>query len=253
MTRGHWLLFCTLSKQLWWRSVLQRKLFLAVRRATATLQRAARRYLQTKRRAAITLQSYARVWLAKRYLRKMEKAALVIQVQNGSEQTLLPKWTTPPPQTLLGITEDERYDRKHQISIIYMCRTVPRKPGKSRNFDLLPGKWKSWSLTIEHMVDCQFTFMSEKKEGTRFNFQTGSFEINIRGSVFCLEVDVTMKTWNRDKFLLHIPRRRWSKLGDKKSWKVMDISEGQKRSYTNLDSSYVKRKKPQFIFCATMG
>lgn len=67
--------------QTWMRAKLLRLRFQKLRAAALVLQRAAKQYLVRKNVAATRLQSVARVWLAKRQVRKMHAAALRMQVR----------------------------------------------------------------------------------------------------------------------------------------------------------------------------
>jgi hypothetical protein len=77
------------SLQCWWRATLLRRRFLSMRRAAIIIQRTARRNLDFKHQAATRIQAYARVWLARRTVAKMNTAALRIQVKKTSLENVI--------------------------------------------------------------------------------------------------------------------------------------------------------------------
>ena len=63
------------------RAKLQRLQFLKLRRGVISLQRRVRQHQAYRNAAAVRVQTQARVWLARQYIKKMKAAALIIQVR----------------------------------------------------------------------------------------------------------------------------------------------------------------------------
>ncbi|XP_038063476.1 abnormal spindle-like microcephaly-associated protein homolog [Patiria miniata] len=68
-----------LTIQRWMRASLQRLHFLKLRRGMVALQRRVRQHQAVRQQAAVCIQTQARVWLARQYVKKMKAAALTMQ------------------------------------------------------------------------------------------------------------------------------------------------------------------------------